>query len=291
MTDPFIGPTSQSFVSQRLRLHYVDWGNPTAPPLILLHGGRDHCRNWDWVAQDLRKDFHIVAPDLRGHGDSAYSPSGDYSMQAFVYDLAQFIHQQKLAPVRIVAHSLGGGIALRYSGVYPETVAKLVAIEGLGPSPAQQAARAKRTAAERLRQWVSDTRALAGRVPRRYASIEEAYGRMQGENRHLTPEQARYLTVHGVSQNEDGTYSWKFDNYVRSFSPVDFQPEEMQALWANITCPVLLINGKESWASDPVRDGQMGFFQDARAVAFDGAGHWVHHDRLDAFLTEVRAFL
>ncbi len=291
MTDPFIGPTSQSFVSQRLRLHYVDWGNPTAPPLILLHGGRDHCRNWDWVAQDLRKDFHIVAPDLRGHGDSAYSPSGDYSMQAFVYDLAQFIHQQKLAPVRIVAHSLGGGIALRYTGVFPETVAKLVAIEGLGPSPAQQAARAKRTAAERLRQWVGDTRALAGRVPRRYASIEEAYGRMQGENRHLTPEQARYLTVHGVSQNEDGTYSWKFDNYVRSFSPVDFQPEELQALWANITCPVLLINGKESWASDPVRDGQMGFFQNARAVAFDGAGHWVHHDRLDAFLAEVRGFL
>ncbi len=291
MTDPFIGPTSQSFVSQRLRLHYVDWGNPTAPPLILLHGGRDHCRNWDWVAQDLRKDFHIVAPDLRGHGDSAYSPSGDYSMQAFVYDLAQFIHQQKLAPVRIVAHSLGGGIALRYTGVFPETVAKLVAIEGLGPSPAQQAERAKRTAAGRLRQWVGDTRALAGRVPRRYASIEEAYGRMQGENRHLTPEQARYLTVHGVSQNEDGTYSWKFDNYVRSFSPVDFQPEELQALWANITCPVLLINGKESWASDPVRDGQMGFFQDARAMAFDGAGHWVHHDRLDAFLAEVRAFL
>ena len=291
MTDPFIGPTSQSFVSQRLRLHYVDWGNPTAPPLILLHGGRDHCRNWDWVAQDLRKDFHIVAPDLRGHGDSAYSPSGDYSMQAFVYDLAQFIHQQKLAPVRIVAHSLGGGIALRYTGVFPETVAKLVAIEGLGPSPAQQAARAKRTAAERLRQWVGDTRALAGRVPRRYASIEEAYGRMQGENRHLTPEQARYLTVHGVSQNEDGTYSWKFDNYVRSFSPVDFQPEELRALWANITCPVLLINGKESWASDPVRDGQMGFFQNARAVAFDGAGHWVHHDRLDAFLAEVRGFL
>ena len=83
------GPTSQSFVSQRLRLHYADWGNPDAPPLILLHGGRDHCRNWDWVAQDLRKDFHILAPDLRGHGDSGWSSSGDYSMSAFVYDLAR----------------------------------------------------------------------------------------------------------------------------------------------------------------------------------------------------------
>ena len=113
MPEPLLGPTSQSFISQRLRLNYVDWGNPTAPPLILLHGGRDHCRNWDWVAADLRRDYHIIAPDLRGHGDSAWSTSGDYSISAFVYDLAQLIHQQKLAPCRIVAHSLGGSIALR----------------------------------------------------------------------------------------------------------------------------------------------------------------------------------
>lgn len=291
MPDRFIGPTSQTFISQRLRLHYADWGNPDAPPLILLHGGRDHCRNWDWVAQDLRRDYHIIAPDIRGHGDSAYSPSGDYSMSAFVYDLAQLIHQQHLAPVRIVAHSMGGAIALRYAGAFPETVSKLVAIEGLGPSPAMIAERANRTPMERIRHWVSETRALSGRTPRRYASIDEALGRMQAENKHLTPEQARYLTVHGVSQNEDGTYSWKFDNYARSFSPVDFSPAEQQQLWANITCPILLVNGKESWASNPEQDGRMAHFQDARLVEFDRAGHWVHHDRLDDFLTEVRAFL
>src|ERR1019366_6286674 len=61
-----LGPTSHSFISQRLRLHYVDWGNAEAPPLILVHGGQDHCRNWDWVAEDLRRDYHIIAPDLRG---------------------------------------------------------------------------------------------------------------------------------------------------------------------------------------------------------------------------------
>jgi pimeloyl-ACP methyl ester carboxylesterase len=291
MTDPFIGPTSHSFVSQRLRLHYVDWGNPTAPPLILVHGGRDHCRNWDWVAQELRRDYHIIAPDLRGHGDSAYSPSGDYSMSAFVYDLAQLIHQKGFPTVRIIAHSLGGSIALRYAGAFPETVTRLVAIEGMGPSPAMLAARANRTPVERLRNWVSETRTLAGRLPRRYASIEEAYARMQAENRHLTPEQARYLTIHGASQNEDGTYSWKFDNYVRSFSPADFSPEDQQALWANIKCPVLLVNGKESWASNPQTDGRAAHFKDVRVVEFERAGHWVHHDRLEGFLAEVRAFL
>src|SRR3954454_10166336 len=148
------GPNSSIYFSQRLRLHYVDWGNPSAPPLLLVHGGRDHCRNWDWLAATLRKDWHILAPDLRGHGDSQWSPDGNYSTAAYVYDLAQLIHQQELAPVTIIAHSLGGNIAIRYTGVYPETVSKLVAIEGLGPSPAMIAERAKRSPVERMRHWV-----------------------------------------------------------------------------------------------------------------------------------------
>ena len=73
MADSIIGPTSHYFYSQRLKLHYVDWGNPDKPLLVLVHGGRDHCRNWDWAALDLRKHFHIIAPDLRGHGDSDWA--------------------------------------------------------------------------------------------------------------------------------------------------------------------------------------------------------------------------
>jgi pimeloyl-ACP methyl ester carboxylesterase len=286
-----LGPTSHSYISQRLRLHYVDWGNPEAPPLILLHGGRDHCRNWDWVAQALRGDWHVIAPDLRGHGDSAYSPSGDYSMSAYVYDFAQLIHRQSLAPVRIVAHSLGGNIALRYAGLYPQAVSRLVAIEGMGPSPEMQAKRAETPVADRLSRWIDDQRAMAGRMPRRYASIDDALARMQTENTHLTPEQARYLTVHGVSQNEDGAYSWKFDNYVRGMSPVDISLEDQQALWERIACPTLLVYGRESWASNPEKDGRIRHFANARVVSFERAGHWVHHDRLDAFVAELRAFL
>lgn len=289
--DAGLGPTSHSYISQRLRLHYVDWGNPTAPPLLLVHGGRDHCRNWDWVARDLRRDYHVIAPDLRGHGDSAHAPSGDYGMAAFIYDLAQLIHQQNLAPVRIIAHSLGGNIALRYAGIYPESVSKLVAIEGLGPSPAMEAERASRPVAQRFTTWIDEERALAARQPKRYGSIDEALARMQAENKHLTPQQARYLTVHGVSQNEDGTYSWKFDNYVRSFAPVDLSPDERQQLWSRISCPTLLVYGDESWASNPEKDGRIQFFKTAQVKSYARAGHWVHHDRLDDFLKDVRAFL
>ncbi|HXQ12704.1 MAG TPA: alpha/beta hydrolase [Caulobacteraceae bacterium] len=291
MSEQPSGPTSQSYISQRLRLHYVDWGNPNAPPLLLIHGGQDHCRNWDWVAQEMRRDYHIIAPDLRGHGDSAWSPSGEYGMSAYVYDIAQLIHQQNLAPVRIIAHSMGGNVALRYAGVYPETVTKLVSIEGLGPSPAMMRRREETSAPKRLRGWIEQKRGFAGRTPRRYATIEDAFHRMQEENRHLTPEQARYLTVHGAAQNEDGTYSWKFDNYCRSNSPTDLAPKDLHEVWENIACPVLFVNGKESWASNPEKDGRMKHFRDGRVVEFEGAGHWVHHDRLDAFLETVRAFL
>ena len=168
------GPTSRIYFSQRLRLHYVDWGNPSAPPLLLVHGGRDHCRNWDWVATRLRQHWHILAPDLRGHGDSQWSPDGNYSTAAYVYDLAQLIHQQKLAPVTIVAHSLGGNIAIRYAGVYPETVRRLVAIEGLGLSPQQSARRAGVPIADRMRNWADEMRGLSGRIP---AAIED--GRLE----------------------------------------------------------------------------------------------------------------
>ena len=285
------GPTSHTYFSQRLRLHYVDWGNPGAPPLLLLHGGRDHCRNWDWTAAALRDAWHVLAPDLRGHGDSQWSPDGSYTMAGHLYDLAQLVHQQRLAPVTIIGHSLGGHIALRYAGIYPEHVATLVAIEGLGPAPRVLAERAVKTIAERMDEWIREQRGLAGRLPRRYPSIEDAFRRMQEENPHLSAEQARHLTVQGVNQNEDGTYGWKFDNYVRAWPPYDMSRRDIAFLWGRIACPTLLLWGKESQAGDPAADGRAQLFRHATVVGLDGAGHWLHHDRLDEFLRVVREFL
>src|SRR5262245_41704787 len=68
MTRELQGPASQYYFSHRLRLHYVDWGNETAPPLLLVHGGRDHCRNWDWVALWLRNEWPVFEPDMLAHG-------------------------------------------------------------------------------------------------------------------------------------------------------------------------------------------------------------------------------
>lgn len=283
-----LGPTSHCFYSQRLKLHYVDWGNRDAPPLLLLHGGRDHCRSWDWVAADLRRSFHVVAPDLRGHGDSAWAIGGTYSMIDYVLDLAAFLKTLERFPVMIVAHSLGARVALQYAGLYPDRIEKLVAIEGLGP-PAALGKPA--SAVARMLHWVREMQALARRHPRSYRTLEEAIARMREANPHLTEAQARHLTVNGVIRHEDGSYVWKFDNFVRAVSPYLFNLAEATEIWSQITCPVLLVRGSESWAPDPEAEGHASAFRSPTLMTIDGAGHWVHHDRLPEFLRGVREFL
>ena len=282
-------PTSHSYFSQRLRLHYLDWGNPSAPPLLLVHGNRDHAHNWDWTAARLRERYHIVAPDLRGHGDSQWSAGSMYAPAEFVYDIAQLVHQQQLAPLRVVAHSLGGNIALRYAGTFPEDVERLVVIEGWG---GMVPPRVQPDAPERMRAWIDAQRSLAARQPRRYATLDDAYRRMLEANPHLSADQARHLTTHGTNQNEDGTYTWKFDNYTHGGHTLDVPSDDVRELWRNIACPVLLITGSESWTrSGGDRDELVGCFRDARHVVVDNAGHWVQHDQLDRFLDLVEDFI
>ena len=282
------GPASYTYRARRMRLHYVDWGNQDAPAVLLVHGGQDHCRNWDWVAADLRRDHHVVAPDLAGHGDSDWSLDGTYSLQAIVYDLHQLVQQQRLAPLDLVAHSLGGMAALRFAGVFPELVRRLVVIEGLGfehdlgdPPPIET----------RIGNWIERQRAASARLPRRYATIAEATTRMREANQHLSSVQADHLTRHGVMQNEDGTYSWKFDNYTRVQPPTDLTRDEVHRLWRRISCPVLHIHGSESWVRHPRHGGLLDHFSNAEVAEIEGCGHWVHHDRLGEFLAVTRTFL
>lgn len=287
MSNEKASPTSHSYYSQRLKLHYLDWGNEDAPPLLLVHGNRDHCHNWDWVAQEMRDQYHIIAPDFRGHGDSEWVIGSTYSHSEYVYDLAQLIHQQDLAPLKIIAHSLGGGVALKYAGIYPENVAKMVVIEGTGGPPSMYQTQSPHT---RMNEFIESTRKLSGRISKRYATLEDAYQRMLEANSHLRADQARHLTIHGSNQNEDGTYSWKFDNYTHIMAPYDMTMEQTTELWGRIECPVLLVSGSESWMASLQKDPAEPF-KNATHVKMADAGHWVHHDQLDKFLVLAGDFL
>jgi pimeloyl-ACP methyl ester carboxylesterase len=282
-------PTSHSYVSQRLRLHYADWGNTGAPPMLLVHGVQDHCHSWDWFAEAFADRYHVLAPDLRGHGDSEWVRGSSYHHLDYVYDLDQLIRQRGLIPNVVVSHSMGGTLASMLAGVYPECFSALVIIEGVGLWPGWGGG--EQAPHERVDEWIRSTRRMASRLPRRYRSLEEAYQRMQQANTHLTPEQARHLTVQGSNQNEDGTYSWKFDNYTHAWPAFRTSSDQITALWRRISCPVLLINGSDGFGHRIGQDGTDSHFADAELIDVPGAGHWVHHDQLDQVVETVDGFL
>jgi pimeloyl-ACP methyl ester carboxylesterase len=290
-------PVSHYYYSHRLKLQFWDWGQNGKPALLLVHGGLDHARNWDWVARSLREHFHVYAMDLRGHGNSAWAPGASYSVPEHLLDIATLIdllngNVPGSVPVHLVGHSLGGVLTLLYAGIYPDRVRKVIAIEGLG-FPASH--RIYKPVPESLRSWIEDVRKIDRPDPRGYPNLEPnleaAVTRMKEANPHLSDEVARHLTLHGTNWNADGSLTWKFDNYVRTLPPFGHGVADLRAIFARITCPTLLFWGVESWLPDPESDDRASAIQNHRLVKVPGAGHWVHHDRLDLFLEESTRFL
>lgn len=284
-------PISRFYMSQRRKLHFTDWGNSTAPTLVLVHGRRDHSRNWDWVAAELRAQWHVVAVDLCGHGDSEWCDGGVYTLPSYIFDLSQLVRHLGKGPVSIIAHSLGGNIALRFAASFPDLVHRIIAIEGLGPSPEKVAGRQGTPMATHIREWVEERQQISDREPSGYASLDEALARMRSEHPLLPFDKVKHLTRHAVTKRSDGRFYWKFDKLVRSFAPTDLGHSFPVEIWSEIVRPTLLIYGTESWTSNPLEDGRLSHFPSAELEVIENAGHWVHHDRLEAFLSIARRFL
>jgi pimeloyl-ACP methyl ester carboxylesterase len=280
-------PQSRFFVSQGLRLHYADWGNASAPPLLLVHGGRDHCRSWDRIARALQPHFHVLAPDLRGHGESDWTRGGSYALTEYVYDLTRLVRHLGAQQVAIVGHSMGGMVGLIYAGTFPDRVSALVALDGVTVMPDEKAAPAD----QRIAHYVGQLDQLEAREPRRYSTIEEAAAQMRAHNKRLPAELALHLATFGARRNTDGTYSWKFDPYQRARAPHRLSPGDHVSLWARITCPVLLLHAEESFLRNSQTAGLAKFFQNARSETIAGAGHWLHHDKPEEVIGSVRIFL
>jgi len=279
-------PSDGFYESQGLRLHYADWGNETAPPLVLIHGGLDHCRNWDAIARALQPHFHIVAPDLRGHGDSEWAKGSSYGLSDNVVDLACLLRVAGLKDAALVGHSMGGMVAQAYAGTYPDRVSRLAVLDGTFLSTSQPA-----PIAEQMSRWIDQLERISQYEPTSFKTIEEAAQRLSRRNKRLTPELALHLARHGVRQGEDGLYRWKFDHYQRARAPYRLSPDDYIALWSRISCPTLLMWGSESFLPDPQASGLLAHFKQAEMMKISGAGHWLHHDRLDEVLTVLRRFL
>lgn len=280
-------PVPLTYASQRLTLRYFQYGDPSLPPLILIHGTRDHARSWDQTADALIDRYCVYAPDLRGHGDSDWAVGGDYSIIDYALDIHALGEHIGREPYVVVGHSLGGGVALQYAGAFPEKVSRLITIEGLGGLGWSD--RAPKPAHTRMRRWVESMRALETREPHFYSTVEDATERMIAANRRLSPELARHLTVEGTRQTEHGL-AWKFDNFTRAGSPYEFNMEDARDLWNQIRCPILILWGDESWGRRNY-DLDTSPFHDVEVVKIAGAGHWVQHDQFGVFISHVNRFL
>jgi pimeloyl-ACP methyl ester carboxylesterase len=280
-------PQARFYQSQGLTLHYTDWGNAAAPPLILIHGGLDHSRSWDQLARSLRTNFHIIAPDLRGHGDSDWATGSSYSLADHVYDLTCMMTSLRLEKAAIVGHSMGGMVSLVYAGAFPEKVLQLAVLDGVTNFPARKI----KPVEARIAEWVTVLDKTARRKTHRYETVADAAERMRARNARLTPEQAMHLATYALKQDADGGYSWKFDPYLRAPAPYRLSLQDHIALWSRIACPTLLVAGSESFLPDPEKAGVLGHFRQAELARIEGAGHWLQHDKPAAVLELLERFL
>ena len=272
------------------RLHVARWGDPRQPPIILLHGMRDHARSWDWIASALEDRYHVIAPDLRGHGDSEWADAASYTLAAFVLDLADVVAALGLERFALVGHSLGGVIAVRYAATFPEQVRVLCGIESIElPIVRDQMAEPK-TYPVRLRHWVDAERARRRRQVRTYATVEEAVQRMRDGQPTLDDATIRHLTEHALDRDADGGWHWKYDNAARLRPPDDASGHDLDAALTAISCPTLLFYGDASWIPVPSKE-RLDRIPNCGIRIFAGASHWLHHEQREAFLADLTPFL
>ncbi|OCC23557.1 hypothetical protein MB02_10275 [Croceicoccus estronivorus] len=300
-------PTSHRCEIAGLEYSYLTWGEQDSPPLLLVHGGLDHAAAWAPIAEALAIERRVIAVDLRGHGDSAHVPGGDYSLSAYIADLAVFIDRVCGGRVDIVSHSMGARISLLLAGARPHCVSRLVAMEGMeggrlaalvGPAAdaRMEAWLARRelgrntSEVERIAAWLDERDALFDVRPRVYPSVDQVVERLlrDGDKR-LTREQAMYLAQTGTRVRPDGGLEWKFDPLVRQ--QIFIQPSKtLREYYRRITCPVLHIYGAQSWAYPPVAD-DLAAFSNVAVNVIENAGHWVHLNRAEAVVARILDFM
>jgi pimeloyl-ACP methyl ester carboxylesterase len=262
-----------------LKIHYLQWGDPTGEPLLLIHGFLDHARSWEPFVAALQEKTspsrRIIAPDCRGHGDSGWVGAGGYYHFAdYIWDLNTLVESLNLSTFTLVGHSMGGTISFIYAGTFPARIRKLVLIEGIGPLPAQFA-----DAPPRMERWLTEVKLLPHRKIVEYSSLEIAADRLRRKNPRLKPDLSVELARTAMRQIENGSWVWKFDPLHRTMAPQPFYSEQAVEFFRRIECPVLVVNGAESRMTPrPDVERRVKAIRQHTVAEVEHAGHMIHHD-------------
>jgi len=251
----------------------LEWGGG-ADTALLLHGYMDAAANWEAVASRLAAaGLRVVAPDMRGFGESPRAPEGSYYHFAdYVADVAGLVVELAREPVLLVGHSMGGTIATLYAGAFPERVARLALLEGLGP-PAGEL----ESLPDRMRRWVDQT-ALSPPPPRDRGmdSLEDAFRRLAANHPKVSAEVLRPLLANLVREVGDGRVAWRADPLHKTTSPTPFFVQGYIACARRIACPVLHMSGGPDGFHVDDEAVRLEAFRALERVTFPSAGHMMH---------------
>ncbi len=274
---------------RRVSAHGVDlavyeWGDETAPPLFLVHGGLDFAATWDLLAPRLAAaGWRVVAWDQRGHGDSEHAAL--YSFEADIRDAASVITGTTDAPAPLVGHSKGGSMVMQLADGAPQLVSHLVNLDGLPsrrPQPDTPNHERTRMLAADLEGWLDHRRVTADLV-RKPGTLDELARRRGRLNPRLPIEWLRYLASIGARHDADG-WRWKIDPSMRfgGFGP--WRPEWSMLRMPGLGMPFLGVLGMEieemSWGTMP-KDVIPLLPPGARFETLAGTGHFVHVEQPD----------
>lgn len=272
-----------------MRYHVRTWGTPGAPKVFLLHGWMDVSASFQFVADALSPDWHLIAPDWRGFGLSAWAREG-YWFADYLGDLEALL--DFFAPaqsVDLVGHSMGGNIACLYAGARPERLRRVVSLEGFGTPESDPA-----TSPEKLATWLDVLRSPPQFKP--YADLGAVADRLQKSNPRLPRERALFLAGHWAHEATDGARLRSDPRHKQPF-PTLYRLEEMFACWRKISAPVLWVDAPESFVPQWLADGVEGFarrraqFVNLRFETVPEAGHMLHLDQPERVARLLEGFM
>lgn len=277
-----------------LSANVLTWDPPIGAPaeddtILLVHGWADAAASFDLVAPNLaRAGFRVVAPDLRGFGDSAPAgPGGLYYFADYIADMTELLDLVAPPSLSIVGHSLGGTIAATLAGIHNDRVRRLVLLEGLGPP-----AVALDVMPDRYRKWLDELRAHAARPRHRsFGSMAEVVERLRVNHPDVPVSVLATRAPLLTRQNDDGGLTWKYDLLHRTLSPVPFLIEAFHALLGQIACPTLYVSGGPRGFHPDDEEARLLAISDLTRVELADAGHMMHWTAPDAVSDTLIGFL
>jgi esterase len=256
-----------------LRLHYLDWGSADKPPFIMLHGISRVAHQFDHLAPYFTANYHVIAIDMRGHGDSGWSPEGAYVVEDYVKDLEAFADKLNLRNLTLLGNSTGGRVVQVYAGLHPDRVARLI-VEDVGPERTNEIASAFTRQVEAEKDgWASEDELVA------YLKRSSA----------KTPEPILRSYAHFASKpRDDGRIVWKRDpNLAKGFVPT-----ELWRFVSRIQSPTIYILGGASRIVPPETQEKLkATLPHVEIVVMPGLGHYPDQEDTPGFLPIVQKFL